>query len=60
MDDAHLVLAVAVELVARHGQDALGQIREKLAEARRVRDELSAEAWADIRSAATSLLSIQP
>jgi hypothetical protein len=57
MDDAALVVAVAAEMVRRHGEDAPSHLREQAAIAARIADRISVKASTDIAEAAAMLSS---
>lgn len=56
MDDADVVVAVAADLVRRHGQDALSHIRDQAEIAAGLGDDVSLNAWTDIAEAAATLM----
>jgi hypothetical protein len=56
MDDAHLVVTVAVDMVRRYGANAAVHLRDQAEIAAGLGDASSAQAWDDIAEAADIIL----
>ena len=56
MDDGDLVVAVAAEMVRRHGKETLSHLRDHAEIAAGLRDDLSLKAWTDIAGAVAMLM----